>query len=205
MLSDADLDALIAQPMAAAPKHRETVTEQRGAMKILLACLARRATVPAVIQCGVVAAFISVIIVGALGYGYGSYDYGYTGYTAAPLYDYAGPASPAPVHAAPPGYAPLVYTPQVYAPTSTTSQSLMIFSALFMGGASLAVAQNWPAAGGQLPVADGPASKPAAPGSTASIPAGTAQHHGTRHDRMYMMAVKAPIKVQKLTPARNVK
>ena len=168
-------------------------------------CLAKRATVPAVIQYGVVAAFISVIMVGALGYGYGPYDYGYTGYAAAPLYDYAGPASPAPANATPPGYGPLVYTPQFYAPTSTTSPSLMIFSALFMGGASLAVAQNWPAAGGQLPAADGAASKPAAPGSTASIPAGTAQHHGTRHDRMYMMWVKAPIKVQKSTPARNVK
>ena len=90
--SDADfLDARIA------PKHRETVTEKRGAMKILLAYLARCATVPAVIQYGVVAALISVLIVGALDYGYGPYDYGYT---AAPLYDYAGPASPAPVHAA---------------------------------------------------------------------------------------------------------
>ena len=50
----------------------------------------------------------NVTIVGALGYGYGSYDYGYT---AAPLYDYAGPPSPAPIHAAPPGYGPLVYSP----------------------------------------------------------------------------------------------
>ena len=193
--SDADLDGFIAQPMAAAPKHRETVTEKRSAMKILLACSARCATVRAVIQYGIVAALISVLIVGALDYGYGPYDYGYT---AAPLYDYAAaPASPAPVHAAPPGYGPLFYTPQVYAPSSTTSLSLLIFSAMFMGGASLAVAQNWPADGGQLPVADGAASKPAASGSAASIPVRIARrHHGAPHDRMYMMLVKAPIKVQ---------
>jgi hypothetical protein len=190
MPSDADLEALIV-PLTA-PKHRETVTEERSAMKILLACLARCATVPAVIQYGVVAALISALIVGALDYDYGPYDYDYT---AAPLYDYAGPAA-VPVHAAPPGYGPLVYTPQAYAPTSTISLNLMIFSALFMDGASLAVAQNWPAAGGQLPVADGAASKPAAPGSVASIAARTAQHHGTPHDRMYMMLVKAPVKVQ---------
>jgi hypothetical protein len=193
MPSDADFyGARIDQLMAAAPKHRKTVTEKRGATKILVASLARCATVPALIQYGVVAALISVIV-GALDYGYGPYDHGYT---AAPLYDYAGPASPAPVHAAPPGYGPLVYTPQAYAPTSTTSLSLMIFSALFMGGASLAVAQNWPAAGGQLPVAGGAASKPAAPKSVASTPARTAQHHGAPHDRMYMMLVKAPVKVQ---------
>jgi hypothetical protein len=192
MPSDADFyGARIDQLMAAAPKHRKTVTEKRGAMKIPVASLARCATVPALIQYGVVAALISVLIVGALDYGYGRYDHGYT---AAPLYDYAGRASPAPVHAAPPGYGPLVYTPQVYAPTSTTSLSLMIFSALFMGRASLAVAENGPATGGQLPVADGAASNPAAPGSTGSIPARTAQHHGTPHDRMYMML--APIKVQ---------
>jgi hypothetical protein len=182
--SDADLDGFIAQPMAAAPKHRETVTEKRSAIKILLACLA----VPAVIQYGVVAALSSVLIVGTLDYEYG--------YPAASLYDYVGPAPPAAAYAAPPGYGPLVFTPEVYAPTSMTSLSLMIFSALFMGGASLPVAQNWPAAGGQLPVVDGVANKPAAPGSAASIPARTAQHHGTPHGRMYMMLVKAPRKVQ---------
>ena len=181
--SDADLDGFIAQPMAAAPKHRETVTEKRSAIKILLACLA----VPAVIQYGVVAALSSVLIVGTLDYEYG--------YPAASLYDYVGPAPPAAAYAAPPGYGPLVFTPEVYAPTSMTSLSLMIFSALFMGGASLPVAQNWPAAGGQLPVVDGVANKPAAPGSAASIPARTAQHR-TPHGRMYMMLVKAPRKVQ---------
>jgi hypothetical protein len=43
---------------------------------------------------------------------------GYDGYTAtAPLYDYAAPASSAPVDAAPHGYGPLVYEAQVYTPT----------------------------------------------------------------------------------------
>ena len=48
-------------------------------------------------------------------YGYGPHGDGYT--VTAPLYDYAGPASPAPVHTAPHGYGPLVYEAQVYAPT----------------------------------------------------------------------------------------
>jgi len=34
-----------------------------------------------------------------------------------PLYNYAGPASSAPVHGTPRGYGPLIYTPQLYAPT----------------------------------------------------------------------------------------
>ena len=41
--------------------------------------------------------------------GYGPY--------AAPLYDYAGPASAAPAHAGPHRYGPLIHTPQLYAPT----------------------------------------------------------------------------------------
>jgi hypothetical protein len=48
-------------------------------------------------------------------HGYAPYGYGYT--ATAPLYDYAGPASSAPVHTAPHGYGPLVYAPQLYAPT----------------------------------------------------------------------------------------
>ena len=48
-------------------------------------------------------------------YGHAPYGYGYT--ATAPLYDYAGPASSAPVHTAPHGYGPLVYAPQLYAPT----------------------------------------------------------------------------------------
>ena len=85
----------------------------------------------------------------------------------------------------------------------TTLKSLMIVSAVLMGGASLAVAQNRPATGGQLAVADGTASKPAAPGSTAAIPAQTARHHGTRHHTMYMMSVNRTHKGSKLTPASN--
>src|SRR6516225_285322 len=43
---------------------------------------------------------------------------GYDGYTAtAPLYDYAGPASSAPVPATPHEYGPLIYAPQLFAPT----------------------------------------------------------------------------------------
>jgi hypothetical protein len=41
--------------------------------------------------------------------------YGYSYTVTAPLYDYAGPASSAPVHT-PHGYGPLIYAPQLYAP-----------------------------------------------------------------------------------------
>jgi hypothetical protein len=41
----------------------------------------------------------------------------------------------------------------------TTPKSLMMVSALLVGGASLAVAQNGPATGGQTPVADGAAAR----------------------------------------------
>ena len=63
---------------------------------------------------------------------------GYDGYTAtAPLYDYAGPASSAPVPATPHEYGPLIYAPQLFAPTPAfpappaepgyyTSQSVVI-------------------------------------------------------------------------------
>ena len=34
-----------------------------------------------------------------------------------PLYNYAGPASSAPLHGTPRGYGPLIYTPQLFAPT----------------------------------------------------------------------------------------
>ena len=47
--------------------------------------------------------------------GYGTYGYRYKATT--PLYDYAGPASSAPVSTAQPAYGPLVYAPQLYAPT----------------------------------------------------------------------------------------
>jgi hypothetical protein len=87
----------------------------------------------------------------------------------------------------------------------TTLKSLIIVSALLIGGASLAVAQNGPATGGQLPVASGAAGNPAALGSAALIPARTARHHGTRHHRMYMMSVNRTHKGSKLTPANNGK
>jgi hypothetical protein len=86
----------------------------------------------------------------------------------------------------------------------TTLKSLIIVSALLIGGASLAVAQNGPATGGQLPVASGAAGNPAALGS-ALIPARTARHHGTRHHRMYMMSVNRTHKGSKLTPANDDK
>jgi hypothetical protein len=76
-----------------------------------------------------------------------------------------------------------------------TLKSLIMVGALLMGGASLAVAQNGPATGGQLPVAGGAAGNPAA----SSIPARTARHHGTRHHRMYMMSVNRTHKGSKLT------
>ena len=47
-------------------------------------------------------------------YGHTLYGYGYT--ATAPLYDYAGPASSAPVHATPREYGPLIYAPQIYTP-----------------------------------------------------------------------------------------
>ena len=87
----------------------------------------------------------------------------------------------------------------------TTLKSLMIVSALLMGGASLAVAQNGPATGGQPPIAGGAAGNTAAGGPAASIPARTARHHGTRHHRMYMMSVNRTHKGSKLTPAGNAK
>ena len=87
----------------------------------------------------------------------------------------------------------------------TTLKSLMMVSALLVGGVSLAVAQNGPATGGQAPIASGAAGNPAAPGTAASIPARTARHHGTRHHRMYMMSVNRTHKGSKLTPASNAK
>ena len=82
----------------------------------------------------------------------------------------------------------------------TSLKSLMMVSALLVGGASFAVAQNDAATGGQAPVAGG-----AAPSMKASIPDRTARHHGTRHYRMYMVAVNRAHKGSKLTPANNAK
>jgi hypothetical protein len=77
-------------------------------------------------------------------------------------------------------------------------KKVLVLSALLWGGASLAVAQNGPATGGQAPVAGGAA-------AAASIPARTARHHGTRHHRMYMMTVNRTHKGSKLTPDSNAK
>jgi hypothetical protein len=87
----------------------------------------------------------------------------------------------------------------------TTLKSLMIVSALLVGGASLAVAQNGPATGGQAPVAGNTASNPPALGSTSGTSTRAARHHGTRHHRMYMMSVNRTHKGSKLTPASNAK
>jgi hypothetical protein len=81
----------------------------------------------------------------------------------------------------------------------------LVLSALLLGGASLAVAQNGPATDGQAPVAGGAAGNSVASGTAASIPARTARHHGTRHHRMYMMTVNRTHKGSKLTPDSNAK
>jgi hypothetical protein len=80
-----------------------------------------------------------------------------------------------------------------------TLKSLIMIGALLMGGASLAVAQNGPAAGGQPTIAGGAAGNPAAPGPAASIPARTARHLGARNHRVYMMSVNRTHKGSKLT------
>jgi len=84
----------------------------------------------------------------------------------------------------------------------TTLKSLIMVSALLVGGASLAVAQNGPAAGGQPPVAGGAAGNPAAPDAATSVPARTVRHYG---HRMYMMSVNRAHKGSKLTPDDGAK
>jgi hypothetical protein len=82
----------------------------------------------------------------------------------------------------------------------TTLKSLMMVGALLVvgAGAFCASANELPDVGAWPPVA-------AAPDPTASIPARTARHHGTRHHRMYMMSVNRTHKGSKLTPANNAK
>ena len=80
----------------------------------------------------------------------------------------------------------------------TTLKSLMMVSALLVGGASLAVAQNGSPTGGQPPAAGNPATP-----SPAASPA--RRHHGTRHHRMYMISVNRTHKGSILTPASNAK
>jgi len=82
----------------------------------------------------------------------------------------------------------------------TTLKSLIMVSALLLGGTSLGMAQNGPPTGGQPPVAGGAAVNPAASTSAWSA----RRHHGTRHHRMYMMTVDRTHKGSKLTPAKNV-
>ena len=130
-------------------------------------------------------------------YGYAPYGYGYT--ATAPLYDYAGPASSAPVPATPHAYGPLIYAPQLYAPTPAfpappaepgyyTAQPVVVPHPLYdyapgYWGADIG---GWP------PVA-------AAPDLAASIPPGTTRHYG---HRMYMVTVNRTHKGSKLAPAK---
>jgi hypothetical protein len=81
----------------------------------------------------------------------------------------------------------------------TTLKSLMMVSALLVGGAGpfCATANELP--GGWPPVAAAP--DPA----TTPIPTRTAHHHGTKYHRMYMMSVNRTHKGSKLTPANNDK
>jgi hypothetical protein len=77
----------------------------------------------------------------------------------------------------------------------------MMVSALLVGGASLAVAQNGPATGGQTPV-DGAAGNPAAPDTAAPVSGRSVRHYG---HRMYMMSVNRTHKGSKLTPDNDAK
>jgi hypothetical protein len=124
----------------------------------------------------------------------GPYGYGYK--TPAPLYDYAGPASSAPVPASPLGYGPLIYTPQLYAPTPAfpsppaepgyyTAQSVVVPQRFYD------YAPGYWAPG-----------NPAAPGAIASVPGRTVRYYG---HRMYMMSVNRTQKGSKLTPDNNAK
>jgi hypothetical protein len=130
--------------------------------------------------------------------GYAPHGYGYT--VLAPLYDYAGPASSAPVPATPHGYGPLIYAPQLFAPTPAfpappaepgyyTAQSAVVSQPLYdyapgYWGADIG---GWP------PVA-------AVPDLAESVAPRTTRHYG---HRMYMMSVNRTHKGSKLTPASN--
>src|SRR5215831_3165793 len=65
----------------------------------------------------------------------------------------------------------------------TALKSLMIVSALLVGGTGLGAAQNGPPTGGQPPITGGAAGNPATPGSAVSPVRTTRHHHGTRHHR----------------------
>ena len=86
----------------------------------------------------------------------------------------------------------------------TMLPSLMMVTALLVSTASLAVAQNGPATGGQPPIGGGAAGNFALPGPAPSvIPTRTSRHHGTRHHRTYMISVNRTHKGSKLTPANS--
>jgi hypothetical protein len=110
----------------------------------------------------------------------------------APLYDYAGPASSAPVPTTPLGYGPLIYAPQLFAPTPafpTPPAAPGYYTAQ-----SVVVSQ---------PSYDyAPGYWAAAPDPAASIPARTTRYYGYR---MYMVTVNRAHKGSKLTPANNDK
>jgi hypothetical protein len=76
-------------------------------------------------------------------------------------------------------------------------------SALLVGGASFAVAQNGPATGGQAPAASGAADNPTLHPTPSATPTRPSRHHGTRHHRVYMMSVNRAHKGSKLAPASN--
>jgi len=127
-------------------------------------------------------------------YDYGPYGYGYN--APAPLYDYAGPASSAPVPTAPHGYGPLIYAPQLYVPTPAfpvppaepgyyTAQSVVVPQSFY----------------DYAPGYWGPGNFEA-PGAAASVPAQTVRYYG---HRMYMMSVNRTQKGSKLTPDNNAK
>jgi hypothetical protein len=132
--------------------------------------------------------------------GYGPHGYGYT--APAPLYDYAGPAA-----ASPKGYGPLIYTPQLYEPSPAfpgppaepgyyTAHSVVVSQPLY----EYAPGYWGPAAASELPDVGGQPRVATAQDTAASIPARTARHHGTRHDRMYKMSVNRTHKGSKLVP-----
>jgi hypothetical protein len=87
----------------------------------------------------------------------------------------------------------------------TTLKTLIVVTVLLAGGTSLVVAQNGPPTSGQLPVTGGAAGAPVAPDLASSTSTRTAHHHGTKHNRMYMMSVNRSHEGSKLAPASNAR
>jgi hypothetical protein len=75
-----------------------------------------------------------------------------------------------------------------------TTVKVLAIAALLVGGTSLALAQNGPPTGSQLPAAPGP-----------NLQAGTPSHHATKHHhkKMYMSAKSH--KGSKIKPAGTAK